>query len=135
KKMAEEEASSSVKIIAWKLKNNNTGEVKELANDVYMKELANYPKSDWTVVDQIKSEPAIPETKISHFSAISPDGFEVTEDILTDSGDVFLVIAYKLKGEPMTKTITVPDTLWVMDTIAPSVDSIVVVKSVGDIRT
>lgn len=135
KKTAEEEAASSVKIIAWKIQNNASGEVKELANEVYMKELANYPKTEWTVVDQIKSEPAIPETKISQFSVISPDGFDVAEDILTDSGDVFMIIAYKLKGIGVPKTLTVPDTVWVMDTIAINVDSIVIVKSVGEVRT
>ena len=128
KKLAEEEAAASVKITAWKIKNTKTGEVIELPNEVYMADLAKYPKSDWSVVEQIKSKPAIEETKVSQFSIIDPDGFDVAEDILTDSGHVFLIVAHKLLGEPITQEVMVPDTTWVTDTITVNTDSITLVR-------
>jgi uncharacterized membrane protein YphA (DoxX/SURF4 family) len=135
KKTMEEEAATSVKIIGWKLQNKKTGEVKELEHEVYMKELANYPKEEWTVVEQIKTKPAIEATKVSEFSIISPDGFDVSEDILTDSGHVFLIVAYKLKGESATESVMVPDTTWTTDTVMVSQDSTVLVKSIKEIGT
>ena len=83
------------------------------------------------VVEQIKSKPAIEPTKVSEFSIISPDGFDVAEDILTDSGHVFLIVAYKLDGESSTKEMMVPDTTWQMDTVTLSNDSLQVVKNVS----
>jgi uncharacterized membrane protein YphA (DoxX/SURF4 family) len=135
KKTAEEEAASSVQITAWKLQNKKTGEVIELANKEYMGALASYPKEEWSVVEQIKSEPAIVATKVSEFSVIDADGFDVAEDILTDSGHVFLIIAYKLKGESATQEVAVPDTLWSTDTIRLMNDSISVVKRIQSIQT
>lgn len=128
KKTAEEDAAASVKITAWKLQNKNTGEVKDLPNEVYMAELAKYPKTEWTVIEQIKSKPAIEETKVSQFSIIDADGYDVAEDILTDSGHVFLIVAYKLKGEPVTEKVMVPDTTWGVDTIRVNPDSITLVR-------
>lgn len=117
KKVAEEEAAISVKITAWKLQNKKTGAVIELPNEVYMAELAKYPKDEWSVVEQIKSKPAIEATKVSEFSIIDSEGFDVVEDILADSGHVFLIVAYKLKGESNTQEVMVPDTTWSVDTV------------------
>ena len=47
KKTAEEEAAASVKITGWKLQNKKTGEIKVIAHDEYMKDLAKYPKEEW----------------------------------------------------------------------------------------
>ena len=135
KKTAEEEAAASVTITGWKLQNKKTGEVKVLANDEYMKNLASYPKEEWGVVEQIKTKPAIEATKVSEFSIISPDGFDVAEDILTDSGHVFLIVAYKLDGIAEIQEIMVPDTTWQTDTVTVSPDSVMVVKSIKQIGT
>jgi uncharacterized membrane protein YphA (DoxX/SURF4 family) len=135
KKTAEEEAAASVTITGWKLQNKKTGEVKVLANDEYMKNLASYPKEEWGVVEQIKTKPAIEATKVSEFSIISPDGFDVAEDILTDSGHVFLIVAYKLDGIGEIQEIMVPDTTWQTDTVTVSPDSVVIVKSISQIGT
>jgi hypothetical protein len=67
-----------VTITGWKLQNKKTGEVKVFANDEY-EEPASYPKEEWGVVEQIKTKPAIEATKVSEFSIISPDGFDVAE--------------------------------------------------------
>jgi uncharacterized membrane protein YphA (DoxX/SURF4 family) len=135
KKTQEEEAAASVKITGWKLQNKKTGEVKTLTNDEYMKNLASYPKEEWGVVEQIKSKPAIEATKVSEFSIISPDGFDVAEDILTDSGHVFLIVAYKLDGEVTQQEVMVPDTTWQVDTVKTEQDSITLVKSVASVGT
>ena len=85
--MAEEEAAASVRITGWKLQNKNTGEVVELSNENYMAELkaGKYPKEEWSVLEQIKTKPAIEETKVSQFSLVDKDGFDVAEDILLAS--------------------------------------------------
>jgi hypothetical protein len=135
KKTEEEKAAAAVKIISMKLQNNKTGEIKELSYETYMKDWAQYPKEDWKTIEQIKSENAIPPTKISEFSVMSVDGFDVAEDILTDTGNVFLVVAYKLKGESSTEEVMVADTAWVMDTVAINKDSFQIVRSIGSIGT
>ena len=133
KKTAEEEAAASVKITAWKLQNKTTGEIVDLPTETYMKELAKYPKTEWTVVEQIKTKPAIEATKVSEFSVVDKDGNEVVEDILSDSGHVFMIIAYELKGEARTEEAMIPDTTWSMDTVRVNQDGMVLVKSISNI--
>lgn len=135
KKTAEEEAAAAVKVISMKLRNKASGEVKEVSYEDYMKNWAQYPKEEWETIEQIKSKITIEPTKVSEFSIMSPDGFDVAEDILTDSGDVFLVVAYTLKGESAQEEITVQDTVWQTDTIFIVPDSMVVVKSVDTVVT
>lgn len=135
KKTAEEEAAANVKVLALVLKNKNTGEVKEIEYDVYMKEWAKYPKEEWETIDKKTSELTVQPTKVSEFSIMSPDGFDVAEDILTDSGDVFLIVAYKLKGETGQQEVTLQDTTWRTDTITYDNDSMVVVKAIDTIVT
>lgn len=135
KKTEEEKAAAAVKIISMKLQNSKTGEIKELSYETYMKDWAQYPKEEWKTIEQIKSENAIPPTKVSEFSVMSVDGFDVAEDILTDTGNVFMIVAYKLKGEARNEEVMVPDTTWVMDTVAINKDSFQIVRSIGNIGT
>lgn len=135
KKTMEEEAAAAVKITGWKIQNKTTNEIKVLSYDEYMKNLSQYPKDEWTVVDQIKTEPTVEHTKVSEFSIISEDGFDVAEDILTDTGDVFLIVAYKLKGTSTPEQIMVPDTIWKTDTLRLAKDSISIVRSIDTIGT
>ena len=116
KKTAEEEAAANVQI-TLQMQNNKTKEIIELPQSTYMAEWQKYPKEEWTTIGQIRSEPAIEETKVSQFSIIDKDGYDVAEDILTDSGHVFLIVAYELKGESHTQEVMVPDTLWSTDTV------------------
>lgn len=97
KKQQEREAVEAVKVIAYELKNNNTGEIITLPFDQFMKEFGNYPSTEWSYF-QIKSEPAIPITKISDFEISSISGDNVTEEILNEEGYSFMVVAYKLKS-------------------------------------
>lgn len=135
KKTLEEEAAASVKITAWKIQHKKSGEVKVLPNEEYMSNYASYPKEEWGVVEQIKSKPAVEATKVSDFSITSPDGFDVSEDILTDSGHVFLIVAYKLDGDAELQEVMVPDTTWQVDTLAAGTDSLTVVRSIASTGT
>lgn len=128
-------AAAGVKITGWKLKNNKTGAVVELPYAQYMSELAKYPKTEWTTIEQIKTKPEIEATKVSDFSISDQDGNDVADDILMDSNDVFLVVAYMLKGKSRTEEFMLPDTTWRVDTILLKPDSVVLVKNIGSIVT
>src|SRR5688572_4141863 len=109
KKTAEEEAQANVKV-TLRMQNKKTGEIIEMPQEVYMANWQKYPKEEWTSLEPIKSKPEIEETKVSQFSLTDKDGYDVAEDILTDSGHVFLIVAYKLKGESHTQETMIPDT-------------------------
>jgi uncharacterized membrane protein YphA (DoxX/SURF4 family) len=114
-KEIEENAMANVEILGWKLKNKNDNTIVELPNAQYMKEFANYPKTDWET-EQIKSEPTIVSTKISEYEVTGPDGYDISEDLLLEEGYSFMIVAYKLKGEVDVKEIMVKDTSFIIDT-------------------
>jgi len=114
---AELDAMASIKILAWKLKNKESGKVVELSNDIYMKEFKNYPKAEWEVVDQIKSEPAIKASKISEMEFTNMDGNDVTDEILDSQESIFVIIAKKLEGKAVSSKVTVQDSIFAVDTI------------------
>lgn len=142
KKAAEEAAAANVEVTLV-MQNTKTKEIIELPQATYMAEWQKYPKEEWTTIQQKRSDPAIAETKVSQFSIIDRDGYDVAEDILTDSGHVFLIVAYKLKGESHSQEVTVPDTLWAVDTVdmmntgvksvVRTVDTIVTRKEVQEV--
>ncbi|MBK9981518.1 MAG: hypothetical protein IPP15_03675 [Saprospiraceae bacterium] len=133
KREKEQNAAAAVKITAMKLKNLKTGELIEVPYTQYMSELAKYPKTDWKVFEQVKTKPDIEATKVSDFSVTDQDGVDVADDILTDSNDVFLIIAYKLEGDQRTEEFMLPDTLWRVDTVRTKPDSFILVKNVASI--
>ncbi len=132
KKTLEEESAASVTIVAWKIQNRASGELQEIPNDEFLKNYKNYPKEEWEVIEQVKTEPEIPATKVSDFSIMSPDGFDLADDILTDEGHVFLIVAYKLDGQPYDEEVMVADTTWVVDSVHIGTDSLVLVKRIGE---
>lgn len=84
----------------------------------YEEELAAYLSEKWALEgDTIQRE--IERSKVSDFEAVGPDGVDVTNDILSNSGYSFMVIAYKLKPREITTTTElIADTVYVQDTIA-----------------
>ena len=114
---AQLDAMASVKILAWKLQNKSSGKVVELSNDVYMKEFKSYPKAEWEIIDQIKSEPAIEANKISEMEFSSFDGYDVTEEILENDGSSFMIVAHKLYAEPYQESVIVLDSIYNVDTL------------------
>ncbi len=129
-------AMGSVKILAWKLKNKIDGKVVELSNEVYMKEFKSYPKEEWEIIDQIKSEPSIEANKISEMEFSSFDGYDITEEFLTDEGKSFLIVAHKLYAEPYQESVMVKDTIFRIDTLAEKTEDQLemVVKSIDRVE-
>lgn len=133
-KAAEEEATINVDIIAYRLTNKESGEVKEVPYKEFLANLKSYPKEEWEY-DQIKSEPAIAATKISEFEVSNVSGEDMTENILTEKGYHFMIVAYKLKGATNSETETYQDTTYVSDTIRiEGTDSINVVQKVDKVE-
>lgn len=126
-KQNEMDAAANVQITAWKLQNKNEPEkIVELSNDVYMKEFAKYPKSDWSVVDQVKTEPAIEKTKVSDFEISTLDGYDIADELLAEEGYSLWVVCHKLKGESRLSTAIVSDTTFVKDTL--EIEGMVVIR-------
>ncbi len=121
-RQAELDAMASVQITGWKLENIKSGKVVELSNAVYMKEFKNYPKTDWKVIDQIKTEPAIKATKLSEMEFTHPEGYDFTDDILQSEEPIYLVIAYKMYADARTETNIVQDSLFIIDTLISEED-------------
>ena len=118
-KEAEEDAAGKVKILSWKIKNEKTGGTLELADEVYMKNYATtYNKENgWAVVEQIKSEPTVPHSKISDFMINDKDGAEIQDSLLSEPNYLFLVVSWKMLSTQTSKTIAVPDSIFTVDTI------------------
>ena len=84
-KKAENDALANVSITGWKLQHNESGEILELGNQTYLSEYEKY-KDDWKVVDQIKSKPTIPITKVGEFEAYDHEGMDQSEALLSEEG-------------------------------------------------
>ncbi|MCB0619611.1 MAG: hypothetical protein KDC43_24405 [Saprospiraceae bacterium] len=135
RKALESEALDNVEILFYRMTNKTTGEVVELPYEQYLQEFKQYPKEEWTL-EQIKTEPAIPQTKISDFEIQDIDGNDVTDDILLQEGYHFLIVAHKIPDEIELQTQTVYDTTFIVDTVMlTELDSIVYVKRVGDVSS
>jgi hypothetical protein len=97
-KAMQDEAISNITVTAYKLTNKETGKVVEIPFDQYLKEYKNYSDKEVWESEQIKSEPDIPINKISEFDVSDADGYGVTEDILSEPGYSFMIVAHKLYG-------------------------------------
>lgn len=116
-KEAESKAMSDVKIIAWKLRNKQTNELKNVPDEEYMANLKNFPKTEWEVLDQVKSLPAIPQTKISDFALFDLEGSDITEEILNEPKSRFMINCPKLYFSSRSENVTRQDTIYKVDTI------------------
>ncbi len=135
---AQGEAQASVQITDWILENKVSKEQISLPNATYMKEFKNYPKTEWTIVDQKKTEPAIPINKISEYAIEDFNGYEVTDELLGESGYSVMMVCYKLYTDDdkiASQSYTISDTLYTIDTVLiegqtePSI-----VKSIKEIK-
>lgn len=116
-KALEEEAMANIEVIGYKLTNKETGETLELSFDDYMARFKEFPKANWEF-EQIKTEPKIEPTKISDFSVENGQGEVLTEELLSQPGYTFLVVAHKLKGKREgQEEVVVQDTAYVVDTL------------------
>lgn len=129
-KLAEEKAASEVQILAYKLKNKKDGKIVELPTEQYLAEIAKYPKEEWEVVDQLKSELTVPHTKISEFSFNNAEGEDIAESLLAEKSYSIMISAYKLGiKDILEKTVEVPDSIFRADTIRTGKDSIQIQRS------
>lgn len=112
-----EEEATQVKVIGYKITNKTTGEQKELSMDEYLANFKDYPKTEWDF-EQVRSVPTIEPTKISDFAIEHKDGYEITEDILTDPEYKFMIVAHKLVADDVTSSSTIyRDTTYAVDTL------------------
>ncbi len=119
RKALEEQAEADREVISYTLKNKLNGKYVELPYAQYLSEYKSYPKTDWEVVEQNMTEPAVPETKISEFIIYGPNEEEVTEQILTNPEPFFMIVCHKLyQHGSSSETIARVDTVMtITDTI------------------
>ena len=98
-KQAEMDAAAAVQVTGYKMVSKTTGEAEELTMAEFLKEYQNYPEDQWEYV-QLKSELTIEPTKISDFEMTDATGDDPIPALLEDKGYTFLIVAFKLKGEP-----------------------------------
>lgn len=137
-KAAEEEAEMDVEITAMVLKNKSTDKIVTIDYKQYMGgDYKNYPKEEWTVTEQIKTEPAIARTKISDFSIYDADGIDMTEEILSREGYSFMLVANKLYENGFTtETGTKTQLIQYIDTVkVEGSDEIALVESFDTVTT
>ena len=129
----EQEAQENVKVLAFILTHKTTGEVIEISYDDYMKNYADYPREEWSS-EQVKSEVAIPLSKLSEFDVEDLEGNYKTDEILAQSGYSLMLVATKLPHEAQTITTTVMDSTFVVDTVQiEGTDSILFVRSLDKV--
>lgn len=137
-KIAQGEAMGSVQITDWILENKSTGEQIELPNAKYMSEFKNYPKTEWSIIDQKKTEPTIKIDKISEYAIEDFDGYDVADELLSEPGYSVMMVCYKLYTDDdkmASQSFTVKDTIYQVDTVLvegqtePSL-----VKSIAEIK-
>jgi len=134
-KKSENEASNAVKVIAMKMKNKNTGELKEFSYEEYLKNLSALT-DEYETVEQIKTEPAIKETKISHFDITDFDGNEKTDFYLTNPEAHLMVPVFKAEYKAISSKRMVADSIFNIDTLAIAgfKDSFNIVKSFKEVQ-
>lgn len=128
-----ESEAESKRPLTYVLTNKTDGKVVEMPMEQFLKEFKNYPKDQWAY-DQRKGETSIPITKISDFHLENPGVGEVTDDILNDSSYSLMIVAYKLEDDGVTsRTLTVQDTTFRMDTTKMTGGALSIIKSVAAI--
>ena len=114
---------ADVQITGWKLKNKTDGKEITLANSEYMTNFKKYPKTEWSVVDQIKTEPLVKATKISEFEILDMESNDITDDFLGE-GSRFLIVSYKLYVDIGTEKQMFQDSIFTMDTTIVNRDTL-----------
>lgn len=134
-KKAETESSNAVKVLAMKMKNKTTGEIKEFSYEEYMKNLSALIE-EYETVEQIKTEPTIKETKISHFDITDFDGNEKTDIYLANPEAHLMVPVFKAEYKAIPGKRMVSDSIFSMDTMAVAdfKDSVTVVKTFKEVQ-
>ncbi len=134
-RQAELDATNNVEVVGFVVKNRESGNLVELSTQVYLAEAAkNYPKSDWEVVEQLKTEPELTPTKLSEFIVEDSDGYDISEELLGEPEFRFWIISYKLPYELTHEMITKVDTIYGFDTIPGTGNEVEIVKFAADVN-
>lgn len=135
-KKTETDAANAVQVIAQRMKNKKTGEIKDFAYADYMKNLATITE-EWETIEQLKTEPTIKETKISHFHIMDFDSDDKTDLYLANADPHIMIPIYKAEYEAIPSIKIVKDSIFTFDTIQVIgvVDSFQVVRNFKEVRT
>jgi uncharacterized membrane protein YphA (DoxX/SURF4 family) len=132
----ERDAMAAVQVTAFRLKNKTTGEIKDIPYAEYLKTFEQYAE-DWETIEQLKTEPSVPQTKISEFMVTDFDNNDKTATYL--SNPEYNIMIYS--GKPLYRTIEADveqqDTVFRVDTIFTDArkDSFQLSKTVDKIVT
>lgn len=124
---SEKAAANAVQVIAMKMKNKTTGEIKEIPYADYLKNLATLTE-EYETIEQIKTMPSIPATKISDFIITDFDGEEYTTLFFENNEPHIMVQIYEAKYSLTPEKMLVRDSIFVNDTVVVSKDSIEINK-------
>ena len=118
RKLMEEDALANVQVIAFKLKDRMSGTVIDVPYQEYLSGVAEKYSSDkYEVIDQVRSEPEVEETKISHFDFMDADGYDMSGEFLEDPGYKLLLVGHKLKYDVRSSQVTIRDSVFTTDTV------------------
>ncbi|MCZ2100169.1 MAG: hypothetical protein LC107_01365 [Chitinophagales bacterium] len=129
----EKAAANAVQVIAMKMRNKNTGEIKEFPFADYMKNLATITE-EYETIEQIKTDPAIPSTKISDFSILDFDGDENESLFLHNPEPILMVQIYDPKYTAIPEKIIVRDSIFVNDTVVKPEGIVIVSKALSKVE-
>ncbi len=116
-KAKEIESNNSVQILEVVLKDKVSGTVQTIPFAEYMSNFKKY-EGKFEVIDQIKSLPPIPTTKIFDFEVKNYDDDDVTGTYLENAKPHFMIMAYKPKYHSESTSVVVQDTTYQIDSIA-----------------
>ncbi|MBK8699931.1 MAG: DoxX family protein [Saprospiraceae bacterium] len=123
-RVMEEKAQAEVQVKAFAIKDLASGNILEVPYAQYMADVEKYAdKTKWEVVDQIKTTPSLPITKISEFEITDFDGVDFTDMFLSNPKNHFMVISPKVKFSTASKQVMVQDSIFAMDTVGLSKDN------------
>lgn len=117
-KQAEIESVANVKITHFLMEEKSTGNMVKVPFDEYMKEYATkYTKDRYEVVEQIKTKPSIPPTKVSEFEIKTFDGDDVTYRYLDNDNYHFMILSPKAYFKTEKSEVVIKDTTYQVDTV------------------
>ncbi|MEM6397045.1 MAG: hypothetical protein AAF741_11920 [Bacteroidota bacterium] len=98
-KQAEMDAAANVQLTGYHIVNKESEEiVAELSVDEFIARYTEFPQDQFEYV-QLKTEPEIEATKISDFELQDARGEDRTDQLLGYNGNIFSIVAYKIKGD------------------------------------
>lgn len=132
----EQEAAAAVQVVAMKMKNKKTGEIREVPYAEYMKNVAALTE-EWETVEQLRTEPAIKPTKISEFGVTDFTDSDMIDTYLANPKPHLMIPVYKAKYTAVPAVRTVKDSIFVTDTIpvAGFQDSVSLERRFTEVKT